>query len=50
VSNIFTDFKRHDLGPAFHERNYDGTLQKLFLTTALWGLARPRHTATTAAA
>ena len=24
VRNIFTDFKRHDLGPAFHERNYDG--------------------------
>ena len=26
VQNIFTDFKRHDLGPNFHERNYDGTL------------------------
>ena len=25
VRNIFTDFKRHDLGPGFHERNYDGT-------------------------
>src|SRR5207253_3994105 len=22
--NIFTDFKRHDLGPNFYERNYDG--------------------------
>jgi hypothetical protein len=21
VRNIFTDFKRHDLGPNFHERN-----------------------------
>jgi hypothetical protein len=38
VRNIFTDFKRHDLGPNFWERNYDGTYQKLFLTTALWGV------------
>jgi hypothetical protein len=26
VENIFTDLKRHDLGPAFHERQYDGSL------------------------
>jgi len=38
VRNIFTDFKRHDLGPGFHERNYDGTLQTKFLTTPLWGV------------
>jgi CxxC motif-containing protein (DUF1111 family) len=38
VKNIFTDFKRHDLGPNFHERNYDGTLQKQLLTTPLWGV------------
>jgi hypothetical protein len=38
VRDIFTDLKRHDLGPAFHERNYDGTLQTRFLTTALWGV------------
>ena len=38
VKNIFTDFKRHDLGPNFHERNYDGTTQKLFMTTPLWGV------------
>ena len=25
VQNIFTDFKRHDLGPNFYERNWDGT-------------------------
>jgi mono/diheme cytochrome c family protein len=37
VKNIFTDFKLHDLGPRFWERNYDGTMQKQFLTTALWG-------------
>jgi mono/diheme cytochrome c family protein len=38
VKNIFTDFKRHDLGPNFWERNFNGTLQKEFLTTALWGV------------
>lgn len=38
VKNIFTDFKRHDLGPAFHEREYDGTMHTQFLTTALWGV------------
>jgi mono/diheme cytochrome c family protein len=38
VKNIFTDFKRHDLGPNFWERNYDGSYQKQFLTTALWGV------------
>jgi CxxC motif-containing protein (DUF1111 family) len=38
VKNIFTDFKRHDLGPNFHERNYDGTIRREFLTTPLWGV------------
>lgn len=38
VNNIFTDFKRHDLGPNFWERNFDGTLQKQFLTRPLWGV------------
>ena len=28
VKNIFTDFKRHDLGPNFYEQNYDGTIEK----------------------
>jgi hypothetical protein len=37
VKDIFTDFKRHDLGPMFYERNWDGTLQKTFMTRALWG-------------
>ena len=37
VQNIFTDFRRHDLGPAFHELNYDGTLQTEFITEPLWG-------------
>jgi CxxC motif-containing protein (DUF1111 family) len=38
VANIYTDFKRHDIGPKFYERNYDGTLRKEFLTTPLWGV------------
>jgi mono/diheme cytochrome c family protein len=38
VRNIYTDFKRHDLGPNFHERNYDGSTRREFLTTPLWGV------------
>jgi mono/diheme cytochrome c family protein len=38
VENIFTDFKRHDLGPRFYERNYDGTMRTDFMTTPLWGV------------
>jgi hypothetical protein len=38
VRNIFTDFKRHDLGPNFHEINFDGTIRTDFLTMALWGV------------
>jgi mono/diheme cytochrome c family protein len=38
VNDILTDFKRHDLGPNFYERNWDGTLQKQFLTRPLWGV------------
>jgi hypothetical protein len=38
VRDIFTDFKRHDLGAAFHERNFDGSVTTQFLTTPLWGV------------
>jgi len=38
VEDIFTDFKRHDVGTSFYERNYDGTLQKEWLTRSLWGV------------
>ncbi|MEP7328089.1 MAG: di-heme oxidoredictase family protein [Betaproteobacteria bacterium] len=38
VKNIFTDFKRHDLGPNFHERDYDGSIRREFMTTPLWGV------------
>lgn len=38
MKNIFTDLKRHDLGQGFYERNYDGTIQKQFMTTPLCGV------------
>jgi mono/diheme cytochrome c family protein len=38
VNDIFTDFKRHDLGANFYERNWDGTMQTTFLTRPLWGV------------
>lgn len=38
VKDIFTDFKRHDLGPKFHERDYDGSVQTMFVTEPLWGV------------
>jgi len=38
VKDIFTDFKRHDLGAKFYERNWDGTMQTMFITRALWGV------------
>ena len=38
VNNIYTDLKRHDLGPNFHERNYDGTTRTQFMTLPLWGV------------
>ncbi|HTT21944.1 MAG TPA: di-heme oxidoredictase family protein [Candidatus Sulfotelmatobacter sp.] len=38
VRDIYTDFKRHDLGTNFYERNWEGTLQTEFLTRPLWGV------------
>jgi len=39
VQNFFADLKRHDLGPNFWERNFDGSFQKLAMTEPLWGVA-----------
>lgn len=39
VRSIYTDFKRHDLGPDFHERQFDGTMVREFMTEPLWGVA-----------
>lgn len=38
VESIFADFRRHDLGPNFWERNFDGSIQKEFMTEPLWGV------------
>ena len=38
VEDLFSDFKRHDLGPNFYERNWDGTTQTQFITRPLWGV------------
>ncbi|MCA9322758.1 MAG: hypothetical protein KDB53_18600, partial [Planctomycetes bacterium] len=38
VENILADFKRHDLGPNFHERNFDGSKTTQFITEPLWGV------------
>jgi hypothetical protein len=38
IRNFYADLKRHDLGPNFYERNYDGTLQREFMTEPLWGV------------
>ena len=38
IDNFYSDLKRHDLGPAFYEREYDGTLVTEFVTEPLWGV------------
>jgi hypothetical protein len=38
VRNVFTDLKRHDLGPAFHERDFDGSRITMHVTEPLWGV------------
>jgi mono/diheme cytochrome c family protein len=38
VNNFFADLKRHNLGLNFAERNFDGSLQRLFMTEPLWGV------------
>lgn len=38
VDNFYADLKRHDIGPAFWERNFDGTVTKEFMTEPLWGV------------
>lgn len=38
VENIFTDLKRHDLGPFFHERDNDGSRFIQHITEPLWGV------------
>lgn len=38
VENVFTDLKRHDLGPGFEEREFDGSRITSHVTEPLWGV------------
>jgi di-heme oxidoreductase (putative peroxidase) len=38
VARIYTDFKHWDIGAAFYERRFDGTLQREHRTAPLWGV------------
>jgi hypothetical protein len=38
VERIYTDFKHWDLGPAFAEPRFDGSVQTLHRTAPLWGV------------
>lgn len=38
VERIYTDFKHWDIGPEFHERRFDGSLQRAHRTAPLWGV------------
>ncbi len=38
VERIYTDFKHWDIGPGFHERRFDGSLQREHRTAPLWGV------------
>lgn len=37
VRNFFSDLKRHDLGPGFWERHFNGSVSREFVTEPLWG-------------
>jgi hypothetical protein len=38
VENFFSDLKRHNLGPAFEERDFDGSRITEHVTEPLWGV------------
>lgn len=38
VRGVYSDFKHWDVGPAFHERRFDGSLQREHRTAPLWGV------------
>ncbi|NUN47564.1 MAG: hypothetical protein HUU15_01875 [Candidatus Brocadiae bacterium] len=37
IRGVYSDFAHHDLGPAFHQMQYDGSVLKKFRTAPLWG-------------
>ncbi len=38
IEGIYSDFLHHDLGPAFHQVQFDGSIIKAFRTAPLWGV------------
>lgn len=38
IDGIYSDFRQHDLGPAYHELQFDGTMRTKFRTPPLWGV------------
>ncbi len=38
IRGVYSDFAHHDLGPAFHQVQFDGSLIKAFRTAPLWGV------------
>src|SRR5262249_25295291 len=38
IRGVYSDFTHHDLGPAFHQMQFDGTIIKAFKTAPLWGV------------
>jgi hypothetical protein len=38
VRGVYSDFRYHDVGPAFYQMQFDGTLVKQWRTTPLWGV------------
>jgi hypothetical protein len=42
IRGIYSDFKYHDVGEAFYQTQYDGTIVRKWRTTPLWGVG---HTA-----
>jgi hypothetical protein len=37
IRGVYSDFRTHDLGPAFHQIQFDGSTLTRFRTTPLWG-------------
>src|SRR5262245_42984904 len=38
VRGVYSDFKYHDVGEAFYQMQFDGSLVKMWRTTPLWGV------------
>ncbi|CAN5513598.1 hypothetical protein BH10CYA1_BH10CYA1_53260 [soil metagenome] len=38
INGVYSDFAHHDLGPAFHQVQFDGSVIKAFRTAPLWGV------------